>query len=882
MNPLIAQNALQAAALLIQSAVGAAGQRLLEQLAPPATELCKRLPRMEVGRAQMDWQINVGGFNLQFSQTLRDTINSESRPLNSTRSLASTTFEALSLVDDHSEDERVTAHRLSSEIEQDCEWELRELDSLVGSLLAFGRPDHERNPLRPEIIGRALFRAMDVASRDADVRRLLLRELGHTLSPLMRPCYRAIIDDLKARGVEPVDLALRTVEGPGNDLARDSVRGGGYMATGSGAVTGSGYQSSARDTAQALHALSSIFGIAVPSMGGGGSAEPPASGHRPLSGGGGAGGGYGGGQPGGASSHSGFDARGHGGAGMGGVASDAQVVDVIRRLAALGSLAADTGLGLPHSTSSRATLGFGTAGGHGVGSMAGAAQGFGLPAASHGGAGLSMPAQLGSGMGGGNAGLPGLMAVNMIRAHREELIRASSGTLDQLVIDVVATMFDQVLSDSKVAPQMARQIARLQMPVLRAALKDVGFFSSRKHPVRRFVNRIATLAAAYEDFDEGPGKVFLERVRELVQQIVEGDFDQMELYESKLQALETLLAEQSSKDAGPHAAAAQLLDDRETELRIQQRYMRELQQRLTGLPAPEFLRNFLAQVWSQVVVLVNGPKGNPELATRIERVASELVLSVQPKGEPALRRAFLLKLPQLMKDLNEGMALIRWPEEAKKDFYAKLLPTHAESLKQAPSAPSAIEALQQQLEALAAVPIPKPQDLAAVQPGVAATDLPPPEAHAAPLAFSAEEAQQVGLVEESAVDWTGEVDIDLGEPGSPGSAEIDIVLDGPLAEGAPPTHGVGLMEHLQTGIAYRMHLNGSWQRVRLSWASPGRAFFVFTHGKANQKTISMTARMLARMCETERFRAYEQAELIERATMRARRQLAQIGAPTTR
>jgi hypothetical protein len=35
--------------------------------------------------------------------------------------------------------------------------------------------------------------------------------------------------------------------------------------------------------------------------------------------------------------------------------------------------------------------------------------------------------------------------------------------------------------------------------------------------------------------------------------------------------------------------------------------------------------------------------------------------------------------------------------------------------------------------------------------------------------------------------------------------------------------------------------------------------------------------MLTRLCDTERFRAYEQAELLERATARARKQLARLG-----
>ena len=47
----------------------------------------------------------------------------------------------------------------------------------------------------------------------------------------------------------------------------------------------------------------------------------------------------------------------------------------------------------------------------------------------------------------------------------------------------------------------------------------------------------------------------------------------------------------------------------------------------------------------------------------------------------------------------------------------------------------------------------------------------------------------------------------------------------------------------------------------------------------HQKTISLTHRMLVRLCDSGRMRAFENAWLIERATARARRQLAEIGAP---
>jgi len=99
-------------------------------------------------------------------------------------------------------------------------------------------------------------------------------------------------------------------------------------------------------------------------------------------------------------------------------------------------------------------------------------------------------------------------------------------------------------------------------------------------------------------------------------------------------------------------------------------------------------------------------------------------------------------------------------------------------------------------------------------------------------------------------------------------------------EPAEPSRGAQLIDHIKLGFAYQMHLKDEWQKVRLAHVSSGRSFFVFTRGGKHQETISMTSRMLARMCETGRFRAVESAYLMERATQRARKQLAELNVPT--
>ncbi|HKX43003.1 MAG TPA: DUF1631 family protein, partial [Burkholderiaceae bacterium] len=526
----------------------------------------------------------------------------------------------------------------------------------------------------------------------------------------------------------------------------------------------------------------------------------------------------------------------------------------------------------------------------------------------------SGPDQAAAGSGAYDPALTGLMAVNLIRAHREELMQASTGKLDHMVIDVVGSLFDQILSDSRVPPQMARQIARLQLPVLRVAMNDPTFFSSRRHPVRRFVNRIGSLACAFDDFTDGSGKQFLARVRELVQEIVEGDFDQIELYAAKLAALEHFIAEQTHGEA-VRSGALTTIEGKESELRLQQRYMLQLQAALKAVSLPQYLREFLPQVWSQALVLaVTRDGAQSERAKRYRRAGVDLVMSIQPKGSPTMRKKFLMQLPMLMKDLNEGLALIGWPEAAQRAFFAELLPAHAESLKQPALSELDHNLLVKQLEGIFSIAVPGTEALSAADAV--------PELDEATLAkrFTPEEAKQVGLIDESAVDWSGAVDIDLdidldapsgpigaittspravdtvpGRIGEAADTDLDITLPGldlvlapgldlnldqPNAEPPEPTRGPQLMDHIKLGFAYQMHLKDEWQKVRLTHVSAGRSFFVFTRGRKHQETISMTSRMLARMCETGRMRAFESSYLLERATQRARKQLAALKAPT--
>ena len=897
MNPLDnrTQAAIDAAFGHVASTAATAAERATELLGTMASTATRIYQRDAYLTAQSDLRHRMPIFCRGFGEALRERLARELDPTSEkNRKLSQARWDTLSLVDDDEVEERMLSDRISQAIAHECEWELRDLAAYMGALLRIGSADQERNPFRPEAVGSAVYRAIEAVSSERETRKLLARELAPVLARAMRLCYGEILSDLKARGVQPVSLSVRGVEGPGNDrvtsgyatLPRDDGSVSGVHASQFGGSSGGGLS---------LGAGLESRRDALSSHGAGPTGSAPgalrASGPAAL------GSGFAASGSGAPSTRSGAAAgvSRHGGIATGDHAravADAELMSLIRRLTYMASRpgALDAAQeGVP--TQPAAGLSAGDS--HSGDALAPSSRRATLSG------GLSGAGELGGGTGGLRGdGLTGLMAVNLIRAHRDELRQASNGTLDHMVIDIVGSLFDQILSDSRVPPQMARQIARLQLPVLRVALADPTFFSSRKHPVRRFVNRIASLACAFDDFEDGPGRQFLARVRELVQEIIEGDFDQVEVYAAKLTLLEAFIEQQNENDVQAHGETATLLEGKESELRVQQRYMHQLQTSLAPLVAQGYLRDFLAQVWSQALALAirkDGPTA--ERTQRLRRAAIDLVMSVQPKGTPPLRKAFLMQLPGLMKALNEGMALIGWPEAAQKEFFGKLLPAHAESLNGQPLSDLDRNLLAKQLESAFNAALPRSDPLLSNE--VKAL------AGAAPIEpqFSAEEVERIGLVKETAVDWDGKVDIDLGDDAaqaeSPDTADggdstgtpfgldlgIDIDLGRLETEPAEPTHGASLMDHLRVGFAYRMHLKDGWKKVRLSYVSQGRSFFAFTHGRSHQETLSLTARMLARMCETGRVRTVENSYLLERATARARKQLAALrpasASPTT-
>lgn len=333
-----------------------------------------------------------------------------------------------------------------------------------------------------------------------------------------------------------------------------------------------------------------------------------------------------------------------------------------------------------HSSTTGHAGGTGSAGGAGY-AAAGAA-GFSL---------LDSLSQLQSGgltlPGGGLFELPVLEASevsNVLRRLQQSPVMQAASPLDAVLVDAVAMLFDVVFDEAAIPDRLKAQIARLQIPVLKAAMLDHNFFSQQNHPVRRMLDAIATLAVHLPDNDTGNARL------ETISQVVSGVLDSFEqdiaVFEAaatELEALGTTLEEtlEETVDVSLQTDIAQIKRTERAELApvIVHDFINRA---LKDQHAEDAVREFLRRDWAQLLTqdYVNGGEQGAHFSSHVETMR-ELVWSVQSKADMDARLMLVRILPGLLKRLREGAAEIDLPPKLSDRFFATLVILHANAVR---------------------------------------------------------------------------------------------------------------------------------------------------------------------------------------------------------
>jgi hypothetical protein len=408
---------------------------------------------------------------------------------------------------------------------------------------------------------------------------------------------------------------------------------------------------------------------------------------------------------------------------------------------------------------------------------------------------------------------------NVLRDLQESPLGKKANQLESMTIEMVAMLFDFIFETRDLPDGIKALLARLQIPVLKAAMLDGAFFAKKSHPSRLLVNALAEAGRGWST-SMGNEDPLYRKIDQIVHRILDGFSDDLAIFDELRADLETFLAEEERNAEANISSSAEEINLRDRAEIAANVARGEVERRIEASPIPKFLANFLRERWQPAMGRVYAAAGDDSEAWGAAvSTLEDLVWSVQPKRTSEDRKHLVALLPSLLKRLTAGVQGQSWPPEVRESFMSNLVEAHA----------------------------------AAVKPTYAHVD--------SPTAAMAEAAKAQAEVAKAAGDTRAAEQAEaLAEAMAP-------------AEPAPPVEEPAVVEDQFLEIARSLE-RGMWIEfegddgqlafAKLAWISPLRGTYLFTN-RQGQKALSMTAEELAERFRADRARPVEAEPLLDRA-----------------
>ncbi|MCF8204290.1 MAG: DUF1631 domain-containing protein, partial [Methylotenera sp.] len=266
------------------------------------------------------------------------------------------------------------------------------------------------------------------------------------------------------------------------------------------------------------------------------------------------------------------------------------------------------------------------------------------------------------------------------QAFKQVLKQAANNPAERATIEIVAMMFQSILTEERIPATVRVWFARLQMPVLRVAVSEPDFFAAADHPARRLIDRMGACVMGFNTAQGGsPGSErasndALEREIKRVVQVVEAYPDTgRRVFSTVLTEFEKFLDhyfENENQASKRGVSLAQQVEQRET-LAIQ--YTIELRKMLSEVPVQDGVRDFLFHVWADVLAVTAVRAGaQADVTKTMKRAAADLIWSASSKASREERAEVIRRLPPLLKTLRDGMSHAGLPVD-KQDEHVRQL-----------------------------------------------------------------------------------------------------------------------------------------------------------------------------------------------------------------
>jgi hypothetical protein len=264
-----------------------------------------------------------------------------------------------------------------------------------------------------------------------------------------------------------------------------------------------------------------------------------------------------------------------------------------------------------------------------------------------------------AGMGAGRGVGAGASAqlLDELQQNKQALKQAATTPAERATIEIVAMMFQSILTEDRIPAALRVWFARLQMPVLRVAVSEPDFFATLDHPARRLIDRMGACVMGLDSASAVVGDALEKEIKRVVQVVEAYPDTGRRVFQTVLVEFEKFLEhyfKNENEATRRGVSLAQQVEQRET-LAIQ--YTIELRKMLNEVPVQEGVRQFLFQVWADVLATSAVRYGAQSVETKaMKRAAADLIWSAGAKVTREERAEVIRRLPPLLKRLREGMA----------------------------------------------------------------------------------------------------------------------------------------------------------------------------------------------------------------------------------
>jgi len=253
----------------------------------------------------------------------------------------------------------------------------------------------------------------------------------------------------------------------------------------------------------------------------------------------------------------------------------------------------------------------------------------------------------------GAVGTPAL--IEELQQRKQALKQAAASPAERATIEIVALLFQSILMEDAIPATVRVWFARLQMPVLRVAVSEPDFFATVEHPARRLIDRMGACVMGFDSSSRAVGDLLEKEIKRVVQVVEAYPDTGRRVFQTVLTEFEKFLEhyfknENEASKKGVSLAAQ--VEQRET-MAIQ--YTIELRKMLNDVPVQEGVREFLFQVWADVLATTAVKSGNSDATKEMKRAAADLIWSASAKVSRAERAEVIRRLPPLLKTLRDGM-----------------------------------------------------------------------------------------------------------------------------------------------------------------------------------------------------------------------------------